>query len=297
MTCILTTIMSFEQNLKITCKLPINMAFDRKVWTGVWGRCNDADRGGQLEHHQDLPGVKGGKFFISVAPILITSTPVSSPSPIFTSCQRLPPYPSSILTLWEDMAQKCPSPWIVKEIEVLIIYEWIFFGTSDFRHNLVMINQVTRWSLPTPFTWWTLCYTLLHFVTWSFAPWWDHCYTVIGELTVTHGGTPVVTWRFVSPLLHVHGLRLDSTLKYDLIARKIMKMSLLSLRANLCLKVYIWAFLVSTGFLSCYHKRTYHPWIELRQFWDQVAEAMLSPGFTSLYPVKVIFFSSATLKF
>ena len=52
--------MSFEQNLKITYKLTINMAFDRKVWSGVRGRCNDADRGGQLKHHQDLPGVKGG---------------------------------------------------------------------------------------------------------------------------------------------------------------------------------------------------------------------------------------------
>ena len=92
-TCKSTAIMSSEQNLKMTCKLPINMAFDRKVWSGVRRRCNDADRGGQLEHHQDLPGVKGGKFFMSVAPISITSTPVSSPSPGFTWCQRWP-YPS-----------------------------------------------------------------------------------------------------------------------------------------------------------------------------------------------------------
>ena len=133
--------------------------------------------------------------FWEKGPCLLSSLPFS----IFSFSSKIVPNTKLMLpflTLWDDMAQKCPSPWIVKEIDVLIIYEWIYFGTSDFRHNLVMINQVTRWSLPTPFTWWTLCYTLLHFVTWSLAPWWDHCYTVIGELTVTHGGTPVVTWWF-----------------------------------------------------------------------------------------------------
>ena len=90
MTCKLTTIMSFEQNLKITCKLTINKAFDQKVWCGMRGCHNDADRGGELEHHEDLPGFKGVKYLILVAPIPITSTTLASPLPGFTWFLRWP---------------------------------------------------------------------------------------------------------------------------------------------------------------------------------------------------------------
>ena len=207
-----------------------------------------------------------------------------------------------------------------------------FLETSDFRYNLVVISQRARWSLQNPFTWLAPSVRpLLHCVTWWDRPllhsvWWALSWTLLfSEPSVTpcymarpflhsvwwalswillHSEPSVTLCYMVSPLVRpllyndwwgplLHG---GWWLGEPLFTRSLAwpwtpLRERLSLGPHPCLELYL-SFLVSTGLMR------YVPqaWIEIRRFWDQVTEEALSPGFTSLYPVRVIFFSSATWK-